>query len=262
MPPRLIGLCVNANSLQLTTTASRVRMHWLADSVARSRVLQRGGRRRYFECRKNAMSHIASYRTKWIRMLQPVSDNYADNPVAECGREYHLYQFTYFVELAHYCLWRRHMGCCMPMNTGDPGQSLPFAPHSFTARSDSEPAHILSPPYREYLLGDTHRELAILVDRVGLCLKSRGHEQRIRPHAGHTCSLRSEPEQTGRYAFCAPHPVTIVGAMLSHPICACMAVAQTLSRRGHHKISARARNEAPITRHSPAMGARTDRRIS
>jgi methylphosphonate synthase len=51
---------------------------------------------------------------------------------------------------------------CVPMTTGDSVWGVPFAPHSFTARDDREPAYILALTYGGRLVGDAQRELSVL----------------------------------------------------------------------------------------------------
>ncbi|MFI6444114.1 hypothetical protein [Kitasatospora sp. NPDC050543] len=131
------------------------------DSMAGARVLSRAGRP-YYEYRDTAMSRIASYRPEWIRMLQVVGDDEADNPLVQWNRGHLLYQFTYFVgPVNYYCRWEGRSRC-VPMETGDSVWGLPFAPHSFAARTDAEPAYILALTYGGGLTGDAQRELAVL----------------------------------------------------------------------------------------------------
>ncbi|MFF8784448.1 hypothetical protein [Streptomyces sp. NPDC015125] len=132
-----------------------------AESLAGSRVLARGGEG-YYEYRDTAMSRIASYRPEWIRMLRVVEDNSADNPRVQWNRGHLLYQFTYFVGPVNYYYRWGDTSYCVPMETGDSVWGLPFAPHSFTARTDSEPAYILALTYGGGLVGDAQRELAVL----------------------------------------------------------------------------------------------------
>ncbi len=131
------------------------------DSMASSRTLSRAGIE-YYEYRDTAMSRIASYRPEWIRMLQVVDDDDPDNPLVRWNRGHLLYQFTYFVgPVNYYYQWgdRRY---CVPMRTGDSVWGLPYAPHSFTARSADEPAYILALTYGGDLVGDAQRELGVL----------------------------------------------------------------------------------------------------
>ncbi|MFG2526533.1 hypothetical protein [Streptomyces sp. NPDC048516] len=131
------------------------------ESLGSSRVLARGGEG-YYEYRDTAMSRIASYRPEWIRMLRVVEDNRADNPRVQWNHGHLLYQFTYFVGPVNYYYRWGDTSYCVPMETGDSVWGLPFAPHSFTARSDSEPAYILALTYGGALVGDAQRELAVL----------------------------------------------------------------------------------------------------
>jgi methylphosphonate synthase len=141
--------------------AQGVRICRAKESEASSRVLSRAGRP-YYEYRDTAMSRLGSYRPEWIRMLQTVADDHPDNPDVQWNRGHLLYQFTYFVgPVNYYCEWdgvRR----CIPMDTGDSVWGLPFAPHSFTSRSDTEPAYILALTYGGDLVGDAQRELSVL----------------------------------------------------------------------------------------------------
>ncbi|MYX95330.1 XRE family transcriptional regulator [Streptomyces sp. SID486] len=131
------------------------------ESVASSRLLARGGTD-YYEYRDTAMARIASYRPEWIRMLQVVEDDRADNPKVQWNRGHLLYQFTYFVGPVNYYYRWEGRSYCVPMRTGDSVWGLPFAPHSFTARTDAEPAYILALTYGGGLTGDAQRELAVL----------------------------------------------------------------------------------------------------
>ncbi len=136
-----------------------------ADSLASARVLARGGRP-YYEYRDTAMSRLASYRPEWIRMLQLVDDNDPDNPGVQWNEGHLLYQFTYFVGPVNYYYSWQGEAYCTPMNTGDSVWGIPFAPHSFTARSGAAPAFILALTYGGDLLGDAQRELAVLGPRA------------------------------------------------------------------------------------------------
>jgi hypothetical protein len=141
-----------------------VLVHRQADSLASARVLARGGRP-YYEYRDTAMSRLATYRPEWIRMLQVVSDNEPDNPAVQWNEGHLLYQFTYFVGPVNY-YYGHGTSRCAAMNTGDSVWGIPFAQHSFTARSDAEPAFILALTYGGDLLGDAQRELAVLGARA------------------------------------------------------------------------------------------------
>jgi methylphosphonate synthase len=131
------------------------------ESAASSRVVDRAGRP-YYEYRDTAMSRIASYRPEWIRMLQVVDDDDADNPDVQWNHGHLLYQFTYFVGPVNYYHRWNGGSHCVPMRTGDSVWGLPFAPHSFTARSGEEPAYILALTYGGELVGDAQRELSVL----------------------------------------------------------------------------------------------------
>lgn len=138
-----------------------VRIHRLADSVASGRTINRGGSP-YYEYRDTAMSRVASYRPEWISMLRVVEDSDPDNPAVEWNRGHLLYQFTYFVGPVNYYYRWEGVSHCVEMNTGDSVWGLPFAPHSFTSRSSTEPAYILALTYGGDLLGDAQRELSVL----------------------------------------------------------------------------------------------------
>jgi len=142
-----------------------VLVHRQADSLASARVLARGGRP-YYEYRDTAMSRLATYRPEWIRMLQVVSDDEPDNPAVQWNEGHLLYQFTYFVGPVNYYYRGPGTSRCAAMSTGDSVWGVPFAPHSFTARSDAEPAFILALTYGGDLLGDAQRELAVLGARA------------------------------------------------------------------------------------------------
>lgn len=140
-----------------------VLIHREKASRASSRILARSGVD-YYEYRDTAMARAASYRPEWIKMLQAVEDNDPLNPRVQWNRGHLLYQFTYFVgPVNYYYSWgdERH---CVPMETGDSVWGLPFAPHSFTARSGEgeAQAHILALTYGGSLVGDAQRELAVL----------------------------------------------------------------------------------------------------
>ncbi|MEW2619303.1 hypothetical protein [Streptomyces sp. NPDC048106] len=131
------------------------------ESRASGRVLSRGGEP-YYEYRDTAMSRVASYRPEWIRMLRVVEDDDPDNPLVQWNRGHLLYQFTYFIGPVNYYYRWNGVSHCVPMDTGDSVWGLPFAPHSFTSRSATEPACILALTYGGSLLGDAQRELAVL----------------------------------------------------------------------------------------------------
>lgn len=164
-------------------TSRRVRVMRAKESEASSRVLARGGDD-YYEYRDTAMSRVASYRPEWIRMLQPVDDNDADNPAVRWNRGHLLYQFTYFVGPVNYYYRWQDRSVCVPMETGDSVWGLPFAPHSFTARSTDEPAYILALTYGGDLVGDAQRELAILGNAAA-------HRAKLPPGGGPAALLRS-----------------------------------------------------------------------
>ena len=142
-----------------------VRIHRLADSVRSSRIINRGGSP-YYEYRDTAMSTVASYRPEWIRMIRTVTGNSPDDPAVEWNRGHLLYQFTYFVGPVNYYYRWEGESHCVEVNTGDSVWGVPFAPHSFTARSASQPAYILALTYGGDLVGDAQRELSILGPRA------------------------------------------------------------------------------------------------
>jgi transcriptional regulator with XRE-family HTH domain len=132
-----------------------------AEAAATSRVLQRGNRD-YYEYRDTAMSRVAPLRPEWIRILNPVQDNDAQNPSVEWNKGHFLYQFTYFIgEVNYYYEWEgvRH---CTPMKTGDTVFGLPYAPHSFSTRSPAEPGLILALTFGGRFGGDTLEELSAM----------------------------------------------------------------------------------------------------
>ncbi|MGW3173926.1 hypothetical protein [Streptomyces sp. NPDC001153] len=138
-----------------------VRIMRQEESRVSSRVLSRAGEP-YYEYRDTAMSRIASYRPEWIRMLRVVDDNEPDNPLVQWNRGHLLYQFTYFIGPVNYYYRWDGVSHCVPMETGDSVWGLPFAPHSFAARTSAEPACILALTYGGSLVGDAQRELAVL----------------------------------------------------------------------------------------------------
>ncbi|MFD6657725.1 helix-turn-helix domain-containing protein [Streptomyces parvus] len=140
-------------------TPQGLRMMRVKESEASSRIIERGGGP-YYEYRDTAMSRQASYRPEWISMLRVVEDDDPDNPLVEWNKGHLLYQFTYFVGPVNYYFRSGGRSHCVPMNTGDSVWGLPFAPHSFTARSADEPAYILALTYGGELTGDAQRELA------------------------------------------------------------------------------------------------------
>jgi hypothetical protein len=129
------------------------------DSAASSRIIERGGGA-YYEYRDTAMSRLASYRPEWIKMLRVVDDDTPDNPAVNWNNGHLLYQFTYFVGPVNYYFRSAGRSFCTAMDTGDSVWGLPFAPHSFTSRSDVEPAYILALTYGGGLTGDAQRELS------------------------------------------------------------------------------------------------------
>ncbi|MGH8931623.1 MAG: helix-turn-helix domain-containing protein [Egibacteraceae bacterium] len=159
-----------------------VRVHRLKESVASARVIERGGRP-YYEYRDTAMSRLASYRPEWIRMLRVVDDDDPANPAVQWNQGHLLYQFTYFVGPVNYYYRWDDESHCVPMTTGDSVWGVPFAPHSFAARSDVEPAVILALTYGGDLSGDAQRELSTL--------GSRATEDLALPVGSHGALLRS-----------------------------------------------------------------------
>ncbi|GIG88045.1 helix-turn-helix domain-containing protein [Plantactinospora endophytica] len=140
-------------------TTHGLRMVRAKESEASSRIIERGGGP-YYEYRDTAMSRLASYRPEWIRMLRLVEDDDPDNPAVNWNKGHLLYQFTYFVGPVNYYYRSDGRSYCVEMRTGDSVWGLPFAPHSFTARSDAEPAYILALTYGGELTGDSQRELS------------------------------------------------------------------------------------------------------
>nr|WP_042187351.1 helix-turn-helix domain-containing protein [Kibdelosporangium sp. MJ126-NF4]CEL18019.1 hypothetical protein [Kibdelosporangium sp. MJ126-NF4]CTQ90753.1 hypothetical protein [Kibdelosporangium sp. MJ126-NF4] len=138
-----------------------IRVVRAGESVRSARIIDRAGKP-YYEYRDTAMSRVASYRPEWIRMLCHVTDNSPENPEVRWNNGHLLYQFTYFVGPVNYYYRWNGESRCTPMNTGDSVWGLPFAPHSFTARSSDEPAYILALTYGANLVGDAQRELSIL----------------------------------------------------------------------------------------------------
>lgn len=137
-----------------------VRIVRVKESVASARVIERGAVP-YYEYRDTAMSRISSYRPEWIRMLQVVGDDDPENPDVRWNNGHLLYQFTYFIgPVNYYYRWGAEKRC-VPMNTGDSVWGLPYAPHSFTARTAAEPALILALTYGGSLVGDAQRELSV-----------------------------------------------------------------------------------------------------
>jgi methylphosphonate synthase len=168
------------------------------DSLASSRVLSRAGTD-YYEYRDTAMSRVASYRPEWIRMLQVVDDNDPANPLVRWNRGHLLYQFTYFVGPVNYYYQWGDQRYCVPMETGDSVWGLPFAPHSFTARSADEPAYILALTYGGDLVGDAQRELAVagarIAERLALPSGPAGTTELLRSFIAARALTRSETAQ-------------------------------------------------------------------
>lgn len=142
-------------------TPAGVRIYRWKDSLASARVIERGGGP-YYEYRDTAMSRLSSYRPEWIAMLRVVDDDDPDNPAVAWNQGHLLYQFTYFIGPVNYYYRWGGESYCVPMTTGDSVWGLPFAPHSFTARSRAEPAVILALTYGGDLVGDAQQELAAL----------------------------------------------------------------------------------------------------
>jgi hypothetical protein len=140
-------------------TAHGLRMMRAKESEASSRIIERGGGS-YYEYRDTAMSRLASYRPEWIKMLRVVENDDPGNPAVNWNNGHLLYQFTYFVGPVNYYFRSGDRSFCVEMQTGDSVWGLPFAPHSFTARSDAEPAYILALTYGGGLTGDAQRELS------------------------------------------------------------------------------------------------------
>lgn len=142
-------------------TSRGTRLVRAAESVASSRVIERGGRP-YYEYRDTAMSRLASYRPEWIKMLRVVDDADPDDPAVNWNNGHLLYQFTYFVGPVNYYYRSGGRSFCAQMDTGDSVWGLPFAPHSFTSRSTHEQAFILALTYGGDLTGDAQLELSAL----------------------------------------------------------------------------------------------------
>lgn len=106
------------------------------------------------------MSRLASYRPEWIKMLRVVENDDPHNAAVNWNKGHLLYQFTYFVGPVNYYFRSGDRSYCVEMSTGDSVWGLPFAPHSFAARSDTEPAYILALTYGGRLTGDVQRELS------------------------------------------------------------------------------------------------------
>jgi hypothetical protein len=140
-------------------TPQGLRIMQAKESAASSRIIERGGGP-YYEYRDTAMSRLASYRPEWIKMLRVVEDDDPENPAVNWNNGHLLYQFTYFVGPVNYYFRGNGRSFCQAMNTGDSVWGLPFAPHSFTSRSDVEPACILALTYGGELTGDSQRELS------------------------------------------------------------------------------------------------------
>jgi transcriptional regulator with XRE-family HTH domain len=140
-------------------TPQGLRIMRAEESAASSRLIARGGAP-YYEYRDTAMSRLASYRPEWIKMLRVVGNDDPANPAVNWNNGHLLYQFTYFVGPVNYYYRSGDRSFCTPMNTGDSVWGLPFAPHSFTSRSDTEPAYILALTYGGGLTGDAQRELS------------------------------------------------------------------------------------------------------
>lgn len=133
----------------------------LAHSMKSARVIQRGGID-YYEYRDTAASRLSSFRPEWIRMLSVVNDDRPDNPGVHWNNGHLLYQFTYFVGPVNYYYRWGNDEHVLRMRTGDSIWGFPFSPHTFTARTSSEPAYILALTYGAELCGDTQHELAAL----------------------------------------------------------------------------------------------------
>lgn len=140
-------------------TAHGLRLMRAEESAASTRIIERGGAP-YYEYRDTAMSRLASYRPEWIRMLHVVRDDDPGNAAVQWNNGHLLYQFTYFVGPVNYYFRSGSQSFCVPMSSGDSVRGLPFAPHSFTSRSDAEPAYILALTYGGELTGDAQRELS------------------------------------------------------------------------------------------------------
>jgi methylphosphonate synthase len=140
-------------------TPDGLRIVRAGESAASSRIIERGDAP-YYEYRDTAMSRLASYRPEWIKMLRVVDDDDPDNPAVNWNVGHLLYQFTYFIGPVNYYFRSGGRSFCVAMNTGDSVWGLPFAPHSFTSRSATEPAYILALTYGGGLTGDAQRELS------------------------------------------------------------------------------------------------------
>jgi len=143
-----------------------VRVHRFESSLKSARIIERGGAP-YYEYRDTAMSRLASYRPEWIRMLRTVDNDDPGNPAVAWNSGHLLYQFTFFVGPVNYYYEWGGTKRCVRMRTGDSIFGLPFAPHTFTARDDTEPAYILALTYGGHLTGDPQRELSALGPAAG-----------------------------------------------------------------------------------------------
>ncbi len=178
-------------------TPRGLRMMRAKESAASARIIERGGGP-YYEYRDTAMSRLASYRPEWIRMLRVVEDDDPDNPAVEWNNGHLLYQFTYFVGPVNYYFRSGGRSFCVATSTGDSVWGLPFAPHSFTSRSDVEPAYILALTYGGELTGDAQRELSAFGRAVtgSLALPPSDHGALLRSFMA--ARLMTIPELAGR----------------------------------------------------------------
>ncbi len=169
------------------------------ESARSARIIERGGGP-YYEYRDTAMSRLASYRPEWIKMLCVVDHDAPDNPAVQWNKGHLLYQFTYFVGPVNYYFRSGGESFCVPMCTGDSVWGLPFAPHSFTARSDGEPAYILALTYGGELTRDAQRELSALGPAVtgSLALPPGDHGALLRSiMAGRMLTVRELADRCG-----------------------------------------------------------------
>jgi len=193
-------------------TPQGLRMMRAKESEASSRIIERGGGP-YYEYRDTAMSRLASYRPEWISMLRVVADDDPANPAVNWNNGHLLYQFTYFVGPVNYYYRSGGESFCVAMRTGDSVWGLPFAPHSFTARSADAPAYILALTYGGELTGDAQRELSAFGRAVtgSLALPPGDHGALLRSiMAGRLITV---PELAGRSGL----PAERVAALCAAP---------------------------------------------
>ena len=127
---------------------SGARIMLAEDSVRSSRVFERpdatGELAPYYEYRDTACSRLSPFRPEWIRQLRVVNNADPGNPDVAFNNGHFLNQYTLYVGPVNFYWESFGRRYCKEMQTGDSSYGTPWWPHTFTSRSEHEPALILA----------------------------------------------------------------------------------------------------------------------